>query len=257
MPDPSHLLAVGGEFVLVALTITLLRRSQRGRREPWRYLIGVFLGGAAAAVLIGVVQVKLFDLSPTLDVDSATWQSLWLVITEELAKYLVAVIAITNSRHLYRLSSAITYLILVGLGFALMEDILYLLVPDSQPLPRLLSFLVHAGTSSVIGYALGRYRFGLAGYRYLSGAFILAVLLHWSFNLGVTLLDRQSATLITAAINLFVSSRIIILYRRTLLEEYKLERELLGDEEPVKLMNHHSQSPITAKPHRRWFMPGE
>ncbi len=233
-----HALALLAECFITGLILAALRRGQRGKPEPWRYLLGVLCGGALAAIVVAVVQLRyLLTPHPALNPDLALWQSLLQVIAEELAKYLVALIAITNSRHLYRLSSAIVYLILVGLGFALMEDTLYLLLPAVSPLPRLLSFLVHAGTGAVIGYALGRYRFGLAGYRYLLGAFTLAVILHWSFNLGTTLLDRNAAALITVAINLFVSSRVYSLYKRTQLEEYKLERELMGEPEPTKLLN--------------------
>ncbi len=229
------------EIALTLSVILWMQRSLPGKKESWHYIITVFNYGVLAAMICAVIQIRyIIPLPEYSDPLLELGQGFWVVVIEELSKYIAALIAITNARHLYRMSSAITYLIIVGLSFAITEDIFYFFAASSPSLPRLLSFFVHAGTSSIVGYTLGQYRFGRAGYRNLAGAFLAAVLMHWSFNVGVSLTDPTQASLITAAIIIFVSSRVFVLYRRTVQEEYQMERALLQSleaPEPTKLLN--------------------
>jgi RsiW-degrading membrane proteinase PrsW (M82 family) len=235
--------------IVFASTLTYwMRRTLRGQKETWRFFATILGYGAITALISAFVELHYsFDLrklqlqSPqllthfggsyeTINIFSAS-------TIEELAKYVAAVLAITNARHFYRLSSAIVYLILIGLGFSLMEDAIFFLNPATLAPYRLLSFFVHSGTSAVIGYYLGRFRFGQAKYWQLALAVLGAIVLHFSFNIATTLSDHFISFYITLAITVFISSRIIILFRRTVEEEYALERQIFQPDSTGVLLN--------------------
>jgi len=231
----------GIELLLAALLVTWMRSSLRGHTEPLRFMVPLFVYGTLAAALSAFVEIRY---SFRID-QAAAGSEFWLQVLnsgsasliEELAKYLVALIAILNAGHFQRLSTAITYLIIIGLGFSLVEDLIFLMNPDTVPIYRLMSFLVHSGTSAIIGYSLGRYRFGLARYRGLLLAISAAVLLHFAYNLAVALPNYQVSLYVTLALIAFISSRIFVLFHRTIREEMMLERSIFKKGEGTRLLN--------------------
>jgi RsiW-degrading membrane proteinase PrsW (M82 family) len=157
---------------------------------------------------------------------------------EELAKYTVAVFTVINTKHFHKMSDAITYMILIGLGFSLVEDAIFFLNPATDAPYRLLSFYVHSGTSAIIGYSLGRFKFGQAGYGELFRAVCGAILLHFGYNLATSLSGSETAFWLTVAITIYISLQIFILFRRAQVEEYEIERQdTLGGVVPSKLLN--------------------
>jgi RsiW-degrading membrane proteinase PrsW (M82 family) len=232
--DTSLRLIVYGIEILLALGLIIwMRSSTRGAREPWSFIFKILAAGATAAIISALVTLKYsFDL-PELaktNPDLVLQYGVWLKVTnhvaaamiEEIGKYMIGVFTLLATRHVHKMSDTIVYLIVIGLGFTLVEDAFFLLDPHSSPLLRLMSFYLHSGTSSIIGYSLGRYKFGLASYRELILAVIAAITLHLGFNL-TTELYGESALYIAFAISVFITLQIFILFRRTLVEEYGLE----------------------------------
>lgn len=136
---------------------------------------------------------------------------------------MIGVFSLLSTKHVHKMSDTIIYLIIIGLGFALVEDAVFLLNTDTSPVLRLMSFYLHSGTSSIIGYSLGRFKFGLAGYKELVIAVFAAVGLHFAFNLTTNLANNPTALVLAFAIAIYISLQIFILFRRTLVEEYSLE----------------------------------
>ena len=234
---PVRLAVLGIELILTLGIVFWIRRSLRGHQESWKFVLQLLGCGALAAVISAFVEIRysikisqIQAAHPLLSDQYGGWyvvlNNFTASLIEELAKYLVALIAVLNSRHFYKLSTAIVYLILVGLGFTLIEDAIFLANPATIAPYRLISFFVHSGTSAIIGYSLGRFRFGLARYRDLAIALTGAVLLHFAYDLSVSIPSLQESAYFTLAVTLFISSRIIILFQRTLQEEYRLEQEL-------------------------------
>ena len=226
---------VFGIEVLLAFTLIVwMRNSQRGEREPWSFILKILAFGALTAILSAVVQLKysfqlpaLNQTHPALVANYGSWlevlNNFSASLIEELGKYMLGVFSLLSTRHNHKMSDTILYLIIIGLGFALVEDAIFLANPNTVPIIRLMSFYLHSGTSAIIGYSLGRYKFGLAGYKELVIAVFSAVGLHFAFNL-TTMLDNPTAALALAfALAFFISLQIFILFRKTLVEEYGIE----------------------------------
>jgi RsiW-degrading membrane proteinase PrsW (M82 family) len=234
LPDlPLRLGVYGIELILAISLIGWMRSSQRGPREPWGFIVKIVAGGALAALISAIVTIKysfnIAELQKT-DPSLVSQYGSWLTVLnhfsasmiEELGKYMIGVFTLLSTKHVHKMSDTIVYLILIGLGFTLIEDLLFLVDANSSPLLRLMSFYLHSGTSAIIGYSLGRYKFGLANYRELAWSVVAAVALHFGFNLTTELFGEQ-ALYIACGISLFITLQIFILFRKTLLEEYGLE----------------------------------
>ena len=177
--ETSFRIGIYASEILLALGLIIwLRGSARGPREPWSFILKILAGGVLAAIVSAVITLKysfnvkeLADTHPQLVDQYGTWlqvlNHLSASMIEELGKYMIGVFTLLSTRHAHKMSDTIVYLIIIGLGFSLVEDALFLLDPSTSPLLRLMSFYLHSGTSAIIGYSLGRYKFGLASYREL------------------------------------------------------------------------------------------
>jgi RsiW-degrading membrane proteinase PrsW (M82 family) len=238
MLDASTLrLAVIAVEVLLSLSlIGWMRSSEKGEPLPAKVILSILALGSVTALASAIVVIRYqFDI-PTIQVQNpevfAKYGTLMVMLnifaaaaSEEMAKYVVAAFLLLGKlRNPPRLSDTISTMILLGLGFALIEDAVYLfLQPDTVPAYRLLSFLVHSGTSAIVGYSLGRFRFGLTGYRELLRAILAGILLHTSYNLTTRLENAQLAFALTVLLTVLISLQIFILYRKTVKEQRMIE----------------------------------
>jgi RsiW-degrading membrane proteinase PrsW (M82 family) len=225
----------GAEILLTLALITWMRSSSRDPKVPWKFILQILLWGAVTALVAAFIEIRYtFNLQqlaqsrPALVEQHGPWLQILNVsavaLIEELGKYMIGVFTVVNTRHVHKLSDTIIYLIIIGLGFSLVEDVFFLLNPDTIAPYRLISFYVHSGTSAIIGYSLGRFKFGLATYRELAGSVIAAVGLHFAYNLTTNLSDTHLSFDLAVALTIFISLQIFILLRKTLVEEYELER---------------------------------
>jgi len=237
------------EVVLTVSLIGWMRSSMRGEPVGWRMIGKVVLCGMVAALISAFVTLNYSFNIPELQAHMPNlvdkYRALMIVLNtggaamiEELAKYTVGVfLLITPQQKHQRLSDTIMFMILIGLGFSLIEDCLYLLNPDTIAPYRLLSFYLHSGTCAIMGYSLGRFRFGLTGYREVLRSVLAAILLHSAYNLTTQLDDQNLALYLTFAITVFITLQIFILFRKTLEEEYALEQSHVVHKEPTRLLN--------------------
>lgn len=224
----------GVEIILTFSLIGWLRGSSRKNQEPYSFIFTVLLYGALTAAISAFVELKysfnipaLKESAPYLVQRYGTWYQLINTFSasmiEEMAKYTVAVYFVINTKHNHKLSDSIIYLILIGLGFSLVEDFIFFLNPSTIAPYRLLSFYVHSGTSAIIGYSMGRFKFGLAGYGELSRAVVAAIGLHFMYNLSSTLNIEPQAFFLTLGISIYISLQIFVLFRKALLDEFNLD----------------------------------
>ena len=101
-------------------------------REPWWLLLASFLWGAIPAVVMALIAQLVLDVPTTwiLGNNSTAYEivgsSIWAPLTEELAKGLgLILILIFVRREIDSILDGIIYGALVGLGFALTENVLY------------------------------------------------------------------------------------------------------------------------------------
>ena len=160
---------------------------QRDKLEPEPkklVFVSYFLGILAAALVIFVhTPIKLNYFVST--VVSAP-------ILEELAKFLMVWAYLYRNKNFSEPMDGIVYAAAVALGFASIENGLYLfrinqqakfLLPNTIIIRALLSVPAHALFSSIWGYALGRYKFDKKKNRFIVlYGLLLAMLLHALFN---------------------------------------------------------------------------
>ncbi len=167
--------------------------------EPKEMILKIFVYGMAVTILVAGVEYGLGKLLMT---DNSSWWHtliyLFIVIalTEEVAKYLVVRLGAYRSKHFDEPIDAMIYMMIAGLGFAAVENIL-ILFPTTPPnvfqnalwisIARFLSAtLLHALTAANIGFFASLAFFKKkARFRYVPLGLFIAVLLHGIYNFGI------------------------------------------------------------------------
>lgn len=138
--------------------------------EPKKTILKIFLWGALITLPVFFVQIGLTYLLNLADLNSvATAFIYWFLIialSEEIFKYLVVKFKVLNSSDLDEPLDIMLYMVVAALGFAALENILYLFAPidqlsfnDALNRTLLLSFVrfigatfLHTLCSALVGY---------------------------------------------------------------------------------------------------------
>ncbi len=182
--------------------------------EPKRMILEVFLYGVLATVPVFLLETQLSGLLQQLQyfeffirfsfiTDILKWFVV-IALTEELLKYLAVKLIVLKRQELDEPLDIILYMIVVALGFAALENILYLFSPiDSLSLNNIvkttisISFIrfigatfLHTLCSGILGYFLA------VSFLYLKKRLLLtvmgiftAVFLHGLYNFSIITLD--------------------------------------------------------------------
>lgn len=237
--------------VEIFLTITLIiwmRQVQRRSRLSWSLASKVMVGGSVIAIICAVVEVRYaFNLSNIQTQQADLYlrygtlyrqlNNLSASMIEELGKYFVAALFLLDGQKKRRMSDAILYMIIIGLGFALIEDLIYFFNPSTDPIYRLLSFYLHSGTSAIIGYSIGRFWYGLTNYADVLRSVAGAILLHFAYNVATSLEIQPLGFILTLAITVYITYQVFILFRRTVEEEYEMEHQIRPRRKTSRLLN--------------------
>lgn len=176
--------------------------------EPKRMIMRVFLWGAFITIPVFFVQVGLTKLLDISGIDSSTSPILynliyWFVIiafSEEFFKYLVFKVKVSNSPHLDEPLDVMLYMVVGALGFAAVENILYILPTIGQMslgealvidlIRSIGAVFLHTLCSGVIGYylAMSFYKARKKGLTVMFGI-LVATLLHGVFDFSIMMLD--------------------------------------------------------------------
>lgn len=193
MPDISTIaiaLATGILPVLIWLWFWLLEDS--AHPEPRRLIVYAFLAGMATVAI--VVPIELFVRS--LVEQENVMYTIWSVI-EEVFKYAAASIVVLWRHEDDEPIDPVIYMIVIGLGFAAAENVLFLLSPISgtTTFETLLSgnfrfmgaTLLHVLSSATIGMSLGLafYKSPATRHLYALTGIALACLVHAIFNFAI------------------------------------------------------------------------
>lgn len=180
--------------------------------EPKRMVLRIFLWGALITLPVFFVQMglaKLLEIIGNSVIVSPLVNNLiyWFVViafTEELFKYLVVKIKVVTSPHLDEPLDVMLYMVIAALGFAALENILYLFAPTDQVsfneiISRTLTInfirfigavFLHTLCSAVIGYSMA-ISFCEAKRKklILVGGILIATALHGLYNFSIITLD--------------------------------------------------------------------
>src|SRR3989344_7420430 len=159
--DPKILgLAFLGGIIPSLLWLWFWLREDRKNPEPKGLLAIIFIMG-----IIGVIFVLPIQKFIQAQVDSHEWEIILWASTEEIIKYFAVLAVLYKTKHANEPIDWPIYLIAAALGFAALENALFLIKPLSmgQDTVSLLtghlrflgSTLLHTVSSGILGIALG------------------------------------------------------------------------------------------------------
>lgn len=200
--------------------------------EPRTLVGGAFIGGIFAVLIAVIAEKFIGDIIS----DATLKYTLWAAV-EELTKFIIVGFIALRSREYDEPIDAMIYCIAVALGFAALENMLFILSPISNGdiiqsvvtgnMRFIGATLVHVVSSATVGFAIG-----LAFYRDYSTKFFFliaglssAIALHTAFNLSIINSDATATLKIFA----WVWAAIVILI--IMFEEIKAVRQ----REPVEV----------------------
>ncbi|MFT5280865.1 MAG: RsiW-degrading membrane proteinase PrsW (M82 family) [Flavobacteriaceae bacterium] len=199
MPDTKTLtFAIGGALVAGIVWMTFWRRADKNP-EPLSIVLLCFILGAMAVPIAQVLQGLVQDY-----VSGSTHKIILWASIEEILKYLAAAILVFKSRHLDEPIDYAMYLVASALGFATLENILFLVNPlfMGDTIVSLLAgnlrflgaTLMHGVTSMFVGLCMGLVFYKNYAVRKLAIIFGLAgaIALHSIFNFFIIEKTQQS-----------------------------------------------------------------
>jgi len=230
----ASLIAVGALCALVPALLwsVVFYLQDRAEPEPKRYVLGVFVAGGVAALLVAVPLVRdVFRVQQWLP--RAAWpvQLLGSVLivgfVQEYCKYAAVRYTVYQSPEYDERVDGIIYGAAAGLGFSTVLNMQYVIGNGGVQLDvgvvRItITALAHAAFSGVLGYFLGRAKFERMGKAWLPAGLCLAALLNgvvswalgWVVWRGLDYVPLQglavaaAVALVTAAVLLYLVGRL-------------------------------------------------
>lgn len=204
-------IALAGGVLPALVWLWFWYRQDNECPEPKGLVMFSFLAGMAVVFFVLPLQKLIIALLPTIKTlsdafsawislaapDTETLQNLLLALGEEVGKYATVFFIALRSKHFDEPLDAVMYLITAALGFAAMENTLYILKDISQSgiiqtiingdLRFLGATLLHTVSSAFIGIAIA---FSFYAPKWVKSLSILlgimiATLLHAHFNLSI------------------------------------------------------------------------
>jgi RsiW-degrading membrane proteinase PrsW (M82 family) len=204
------------EILLSVLLVIWMRKSLHASSLRGLFLVKLLLYGSLVALVCAYLEMQYGDLlsDSTIHPSNKGFASLFAgSIIEEMGKYGVAVCTLLHSRYVRSTLDALIYLIIIGLGFTIMEDAIYLIQLTPETSYRLLSFYLHSGTSAIIGYSLGRYISNQTRSGELVIAILAAILLHFGYNLSTGISLSPWSDLLTLCFLVYITLQVFVLYQ--------------------------------------------
>ncbi|MEA3452740.1 MAG: PrsW family glutamic-type intramembrane protease [Patescibacteria group bacterium] len=211
---------------LIPSAIWLLFYLRKDKRpEPNEMVIKIFVYGMAVTLPAALIEWRFIEVLKNLNLSSAVTTAIYFLVgvafVEELAKYLIIKFRVLRDHEFDEPVDAMIYMIIVGLGFAALENILILsLLREPYLLEKTIYALsgrfigatfLHALCSANIGFFLAlsllktKKRLLL-----LSLGLFISTILHGLFNIGIKMEGWYgTAMVITILVGLFI----LVLYQ--------------------------------------------
>jgi RsiW-degrading membrane proteinase PrsW (M82 family) len=185
---PYAIAIAGGIFPALAWLWFWVKEDSR-HPEPRRLIALAFISGMLTVILVIPIQKYVAQFLATQTLIFAAWSTI-----EEFAKYAVAWLAVLHRRENDEPVDAVIYMVAVALGFAGLENALFLLSPlaGDTVMQTVMTgnfrfigaTLLHVFSSAIVGVALAYsfYRPRRVREWYAAVGVILASLLHTLFN---------------------------------------------------------------------------
>lgn len=185
--------------------------TQDQHPEPKRMILRVFVWGAIVSLPIALMEFGLKEILNQFDMDLFLYNfiSFFVIVApiEELFKYLVVKLKVINSPHLDEPVDIMLYMVVAALGFAGVENIIFMFsygqpIADTLAL-SLIRFIgavfVHTLCSGIIGYSLAISFCEIKWKKLIfTSGVLMAIVLHATFNfVMITLPDKISYPTVT------------------------------------------------------------
>lgn len=194
-------------FLSILPTVILLwyfEKQDKGKKEPSRLKWKIFGWGILIAVFAVIIELNIGDLYNYLGLTKNFWIYIFLnafvtaALVEEALKFWVVKTRAYKSKYFDEIMDGITYTIIASLGFATLENVLYVLEGGITIaiVRAFVSVPAHAMFSGVMGYYIGKAKFAPAPWisrKLLWKGFGFGVLYHGLFNF---LLFTESALIL-------------------------------------------------------------
>ena len=210
------LLALVAGTIPAVLWLLFWLREDKGNREPAMLVITTFVAGMLSVIIV----LPLERFIATLPVTTNGMTILWAA-SEELLKLFAFVVIMTGSRYLNKPIKYPIYLMTAALGFAALENTLFLIHPISindttlslltGNLRFLGSTLLHSAASGLVGIGIGLAYFRSKTRQFWYGfvGLLAAIALHATFNFFI--MERSGENFIQVFGFLWVITIIIML----------------------------------------------
>jgi protease PrsW len=168
-------------------------RLDAKRPEPRSALRRVAIAGALSVIPVAVIEWILMSVAPfTTGYEAAAYSGFVVAgFTEEVAKALCVLLFVYNRPEFDERFDGITYGTRAGLGFALIENVFYLMTAANAEgflvmfvLRAVLAIPLHAICGATMGYFLAVRRFDKTGSGLMGGLF-WAVFLHGAYDAAI------------------------------------------------------------------------
>lgn len=161
-------------------------------KEPLGLLLKTFLMGALTVIPVGMAEHLLFNLwGVDLNDASNLWTFLLMMVflvalIEEVAKFAVVRFYVWNKKAFNEPYDGIMYAVMASLGFATIENILYVMMFDEVVawLRALLTVPLHVLVAVIMGYYVGLAKYSPHGTKHpdMYTGLWLAIFFHGLFN---------------------------------------------------------------------------
>lgn len=218
MPAPDVIIyALLGALFPTLLWLWFWLKEDRCHPEPMILILGSFLAG-----MIAVPLVIPFERAVATVTSGTLMVVLWAMI-EEAMKFLAAYLVVLRHKEMNEPVDAVIYMITVALGFAALENALFLLSPigDGLILETVLTgnlrflgaTLLHTLASATIGIFIAMVFYRGQQARDLAAVvgLILATSLHALFNFSIISQSGKSEGILTAFLSIWIGVIVLIL----------------------------------------------
>ncbi len=166
--------------------------KDRFEKEPISLIAGCFLLGILSVfpvIFVGEV-LKLFPLQKGIDLlDTAVFAYLYVGFKEEFFKWTCVMLIAYRNRAFNEPFDGIVYCVAVSMGFATVENLLYVYVnstPDEAQWTAILRMFTavpaHASFGILMGYFMGQAKFRKQGKLFIPLGLLAATFLHGSYD---------------------------------------------------------------------------
>lgn len=199
-----------------ALLIIFIYRQDKYQKEPFKSLCKAFFGGMLAVVFT-IVTVRIIDytigLIPYLNQTVFYDSFITAGIPEELCKFLIFMIFIWNDKNFDEYFDGIVYASFISLGFATVENIMYVMPGGigTGIVRALISVPAHFLFGVILGYFLSLAKFNndKKG-RYIIIGLLIAMAAHGLFDWLLMFSDRIGGALSSFIYTFFIAGDVML-----------------------------------------------